>query len=455
MLKKKLKYVFLKIGQKRILSFLQSPVLQNILLVGFVTVLTKGLGFFKETLVAASFGLSEVLDTFYIAILIPGFISTVFLNAFGSVFIPNYVKESNTENNIGSFQTTGLIITLGISIFFIIIAVLFTDTYLEVFFNGHTEAYYHLIKLQFYYILPCIVFWGLTSLLNGLLNINNEFKYSSLSAMFAPLSVMVCLWFFKDTFGESVLAIGTLVGSLLSFLFILGVSLWKRLIKLGRPNFKNINIKIMFKQIPAKVSSGFLTGLIPVTDQYFAAKLVVGSIAALNYGLKIPAFFTGLIIIALGNVLLPHFSKIASENEALAFEKLFLILKYLFIASACAALALIFLSPFLVEFIFERGSFTSENTELVSNIQIIFLIYAPFTICGMVIVNFLTSINKNNFMALVSLIGVVLNLILDYIFMKYYGIYGIALCTACVFIIRALILFKYTLNLKKLSKVSL
>ena len=63
----------------------------------------------------------------------------------------------------------------------------------------------------------------------------------------------------------------------------------------------------------------------------------------------------------------------------------------------------------------------------------------------MVLVNFLTSINKNNFMALVSLIGALLNLILDFILAKTYGVYGIAICTTCVVIIRFLILLNYTI----------
>ena len=119
----------------------------------------------------------------------------------------------------------------------------------------------------------------------------------------------------------------------------------------------------------------------------------------------------------------------------------------------CDTVKQIFTTPLLIEFLFERGEFTNKNTEIVSLIQIIFLVYAPFTVCGMVIVNFLTSINENNFMAKVSLIAVILNLVLDVIFMKFYGIFGIALCTTTVFIVRAIILYRYTLKLKKQNQL--
>jgi len=439
---------FLKIKTQifKLLGALKSPVMQNIIMVGVITLLIKVLGFFKETVIASTFGLSELLDTFYIAILIPGFISTVFLGAFRNVFIPNYVRESKTSNKIGTFQSNGFLITLGVASLFTIIAVLFTDTYIETFFEGHTKSYYDLIKTQFYYVVPCILLWGFSSLLTGLLNIHDEFRLSTISGVFLPISVLFCLFVLKDSLQEKVLAIGTLVGTTLTFMFLLIISIKKRIIILDKPNFKSENTKLMFAQIPAKVSSGFLTGLIPVTDQYFAAQLAIGSIAALNYGLKVPAFLTGIIIISMNNVILPYFSKLAIENKKNAFEKLFMILKKLFLISTIIATIVIFFSSSLIELLFERNSFTSEDTAIVSKIQIIFLIYAPFTISGMVIVNFLTSINKNNFMAVVSFIAVILNIILDIIFMRFYGIYGIAISTTFIVIIRFLILLKYTIN---------
>ncbi|GGD10033.1 murein biosynthesis integral membrane protein MurJ [Hyunsoonleella pacifica] len=435
--------------KKLVLTYSKSTVLKNILLVGGLTVLVKLISFYKETVVASAFGLSELLDTFFIAMLIPGFVSNLFTGAFGSVFIPNYVKASKLDNDLRAFQATGFLITIGVSTLFTIIAILITDTFLESFFSGHSKTYYDLIKIQFYYIVPCIFIWGLNSLLHGLLHISGEFRVPTFVGVITPISFLICIIFFKEQLGQKVLSVSLLLGTLLEFILILLISFIKKIIKLSKPNFNSPDIKIMLKQVPAKVLSGFLTGLIPVTDQYFAAKLAIGSIAALNYGLKIPAFLTSILIISMGKVLLPHFSKLVIEDKKLAFDKLFFALKRLFIATSIAAVCIIVISPWLIEFLFERGEFTSKNTDIVSYLQIIFLVYAPFTVCGMVIVNFLTSINENNFMAKVAFIAVILNLVLDFIFMKYFGVFGIALCTTTVFIVRAIILYRYTLKLKK------
>lgn len=431
---------------------ISKQVVKNILTVGIITLLIKGIGFYKESLIASYFGLSEVLDTFFIAFLIPGFIMNVFIGAFKNVFIPNYVAELKTGSNISSFQATGFLITILVSVLFMIIAYLFTDIYLETFFPGHTEEYFTLIKSHFKYLLPCILFWGVSSIFSGLLNIDNEFRFSSFSGVFIPISIIVCLFLFRSVFGDLVLAIGTLIGSIFSFLYLLGICIWKKNIKLSTPKFGNPNVKLMFAQVPAKVSASFLTGMNGVVDQYFAAQLAIGSIAAINYGTKMPSFLRGILVISIANVLLPYFSKMILKNRAKTFEELFKILKIILVGAGVFCLLGIFLSDFLVSLFFERKKFTSEDAILVANIQKVFLIYIPFSVAAMVVVNFLTSINKNAIMAYVSFGALALNIILDYFLIQYYGILGIALCTTVVIITKGLLLIYYTYNLSEKEK---
>ncbi|WP_243398913.1 murein biosynthesis integral membrane protein MurJ [Hanstruepera neustonica] len=421
----------------------KSSLVVNITTVALITILVKGFGFYKEVVVASNIGLSELLDTFFIALLLPGFINQVFLIAFKSVFIPNYVAELKGGDNTGTVQSTSFLITLGAGLVFTLVAFLFTDVFLETFFNGHSEDYYQLVKTQFYYLAPCIVIWGFCALLEGMLNIYNEFKFASIHPILTSISMLVCLLIFKEELQEKVLAVGMLIGSSLELLLLIIVCLRKQIINLKKVDFQNKNVKMMFNQLPARVSSGFLTGLIPVTDQYFAATLAVGSIAALNYGMKIPAFFSSIIVMALGSVLLPYFSNLNYDNRELAFKKLMTILKVLFISLIIIVIPLIIFSTPIIAILFERNAFKADDTILVANIQMIFLISIPFTICGDAIVRFLTSINKNAFLAYVSFGTMIFNFILDYIFMQYYGILGIAICTTVVQILKVLIFIQY------------
>lgn len=439
---------------KKIKSFYKNPTAINIITVGLIALLVKGFGFYKEMIVAETFGLSELLDTFFIALLVPGFVYNVFLRAFSTVFIPNYVAEIKSGNNVASFQCLSIVITIISALVFIGLSFIFFDGFLELLFPNHEASYYKLIRLQFYYLVPSILFWGLSALLSGLLNVYDEFKYSSIYPIFTSVIMIVCLVFFKDELQEKVLAFGMFLGSIVEFIFLLTVSVFKKIIVLNKPDFSSHNAKVMIKQVPAKVSSGFLTGLIPVTDQYFAAQLAVGSIAALNYGLKVPAFFTTITIMAFGNVLLPYFSKLTIDNAKDSFNQLFRLIKWVLISVLILMIILSVFSEYIISLLFERNNFTQADTNIVYRIQIIFLLGVPFAICGNLFVKFLTSINKNAFMAYVSLGSMLLNIVLDIILMKYYGVFGIAICTTVIHIIKIGVFYTYTHKQKKIMVAS-
>lgn len=420
-----------------------NPLLRNMFVVGVVTLLLKIIGFYKETLIASSFGLSELLDTYFIAMLVPTFVQSVFLSSITSIFIPNYIIEIKNKGNIHGFQSVVFIITIAISSFSVIIAYLSTDFFLELIYPGHTESYYQLVKDQLFIILPCLFFWGISSVLGGLLEVSNRFFISTISTIFPLITMILFLLFLKESLGNMVLALGTLVGTFFGFLFILIMMLKYEYLHIGKPEI-NQNTVLMLRQLPPKVASSFLTAMNNYIDQFFAAQLVLGSIAALNYGIKIPSFGISIVITALGSVLLPHFSRMVAENLESAFLYLFKILKWVVGVSTIFVIIGIFTSDFIIEILFERNEFTHDDTLKVALIQKITLIYVPFYLSTLIIVRFLTSINKNKFMAWVSFLNLVTNTFLNIILIDRFGVYGLALSTTFVLIISSCFYFGYT-----------
>jgi len=246
-----------------------------------------------------------------------------------------------------------------------------------------------------------------------------------------------------DTLGSMVLAYGALASSIISFLFILIFVLKYNIFSLGKP-ILNANSRLMIQQLPPKISSGFLSEMNIIVDKFFAGQLVVGSLAALDYANRLPAFGVAIVIMSLGNVLLPHFSRLVNEDLKSAYQYLFKILKLVFIGVLVAVLIGVFLSDWIVELWLERDQFTHEDTIKVSAIQQILFLNVPFYLCTLIIVKFLTSINKNSFMAWISLANLAINIILNTILIKYYGVYGLALSTSLVFIISSCFYFGYT-----------
>ncbi|MBC7915790.1 MAG: polysaccharide biosynthesis C-terminal domain-containing protein [Pyrinomonadaceae bacterium] len=412
------------------------------MVVALVSVFIKVTGFYKETLVASSFGLSELLDTYLIAVLIPSFVQNVFINALSNLFVPNYITELKTSNQKKAFQSVSFLIVTGIVVLLTILCLIFSEFFLTIVFPNHTESYYLLIRTQFYWILPCLFFWGYSSMLASLLEVNNRFLHSTFSPIFVTITTVLSLLFFKEELQEKVLAFGMLSGSILSFLYLLSLCVYYKEISLGKPVI-NDNIQIMISQLPPKVASGFLSGSNSFVDQFFAAQLITGSIAALNYGGRIPAFTVGMLILPLGSVLLPHFSRAINEDLIKAYKQLFLILKGVFVSSLVLAVIGIIFSNDIVRLLFERKEFTANDTFIVANIQKIGLLYIPFYLCTLISVKFLTAMNKNKFMAWTSFWNLGVNLILNIVFMKFFGIYGLALSTTIMYILSSSIYVRF------------
>lgn len=422
----------------KIKSFLNQPLIKSMALVAFIGIFIKVTGFYKETVIAASFGLSELLDTYLIAVLIPTFVQNVFINALSNLFVPNYITELKTTNHKKAFQSVSFLIVTGIVFSLTIVCLIFSEYFLEMVFPNHTESFYHLIRIQLYWTIPCLFLWGYSSLLGSLLEVRNKFLFSTFSPFFITLSTIVCLVFFKDELKETVLAIGMLSGSVISFLYLLALNIYYKELSLGTPAV-NKNTRVMISQLPPKLASGFLTGTNGFIDKLFAAQLVTGSIAALNYGGKIPAFAVGMLILPLGSVLLPHFSRSVNDDISKSYKQLFKILKWVFFSTLALSVLGIFFSDDIVRLLFERKEFTADDTYVVANIQKIGLIYIPFYLSTLISVKFLTAINKNKFMAWTSFWNFGVNLTLNFVFIRYFGVYGLALSTTMVYILSSII----------------
>lgn len=421
---------------------------KNIFIVSGLALGLKFLAFFKETIVASAFGLSETLDTFFIALIIPSFLKTVFIGGLKGLFIPNYVKELKDGNSASSFQTMILFSLSALAIVLTLLIWFVFRHFIEDLFTDHSTAFYALIIQQLKLILPCILIWALSGFLSSMLELDNKFFITSICEIFTPIITVFLVVFFSEQLGNQVLAAGLLIGTSLSFFSKLYFAIKYHLIHIG-PVVINTNMRIMLAQYPPKIISSFLTGINPFVDQFFAAQLMVGSVAAINYGAKIPALISGILLSSMGSVLLPYFSKLIHQDREKAYMNLFLILKFIFISISVLVLLLILFSDVIVKLVFERGAFDASDTLLVAVIQKISLIYVPFYIGTIVIVRFLTSINENKFMALASTWNLFFNLILNVILVKSYGLYGIVWSTTIVYMVNFGIYLNHTQKCRK------
>ncbi len=418
---------------------------QSIATVGIISLGLKVLGFYKETLVASTFGLSLTLDTFLIAILLPGFIKNVFIGSLSNIFIPNYITEKTNGGNLASFQAVMFLMVIGISLFFTLIVYLSTDVFIEEVFPNKPDKYYQLVKQQIFIVMPSLIFMGLNNVMVGLIEVKGKFFIANIGGIFFPMTTILFLFFAQEQLGDLVLAWAFLLGTVITFAYLLIQSKLLNVLFLSKPVI-NEGAKIMIQQIPHKLAAAFFSMGNNFVDKYFAAQLAIGAIGAINYGTKIPSFALAIIVISVGKVLLPHFSKLVNTDIKKAYAQLLKIIKGSFISALLICTVIYIFTPEIIAFALERNEFTSEDTIIVSRIQRILLIYIPFAFAGRIISKFLTTINENRFMARISFVSFLLNIVLNIVLIDKYGIYGLAMATTIVMILRTLTFFVFTMK---------
>ena len=173
-----------------------------------------------------------------------------------------------------------------------------------------------------------------------------------------------------------------------------------------------------------------------LTDQAMASALAPGSVAALSYGNKTVALLTGLVTMSLGTAALPHFSRLVARAEWGAIRHtLRTWVRLIAIVTVPLTILMMLGSTAIVRFAFERGAFTSRDTQIVALVQAMYVIQIPFYTAGILFVQMLTSMQRSRTLLWGTSISLPLNVVLNYLFMRRMGVAGIALSTSLMYVV--------------------
>ena len=423
--------------------------------VGLFTGLVKFGSVGKELVVAWRFGTGNELDAFLMAMVVPAFTITVVSQSLKSALIPVYIKVREQEGGKAVDQLFSGVIVLALILLTTTatIIALAAPWYLPLLASGFTPEKLQLTTHLLWAISPAILISGLINICGAVLNAGERFALAAFSPAIVPLAIVIMLFTFPN-WGIFALAGGLIGGSILEMI-ILSISLRKQNISLlpKWSGFDN-NLRQVAGQYTSVATGAFLMGSTSLVDHSMAAMLSSGSVAALGYANRIIALPLSLAALALGTAVIPYFSKTITQKDWQKVQHTFrYYLKLIFVVSIPLTFLLIIASKLIVQVLFERGSFTANDTLLVSQIQIYYAFQIPFYISNILVVRLINSFGLNHFLAWGSSINLLINIGANYVFVYWMGVKGIALSTSCVYLIS--FIFLYTLTNKYLYKISL
>jgi putative peptidoglycan lipid II flippase len=184
------------------------------------------------------------------------------------------------------------------------------------------------------------------------------------------------------------------------------------------------------------LAASCLMGGTALTDQAMASALAPGSVAALNYGNKAVALLTGLLTMSLGTAVLPHFSRLVARSDWRAVRHtLRTWLRLIAVVTIPVTVVMMAESAAIVRMAFERGAFSTADTQVVALVQSMYVIQIPFFAAGLLFVRMLTSMQRNRTVFCGTGISLSLNIVLNWLLMRRLGVAGIALSTSVMYMV--------------------
>ena len=349
--------------------------LKSLAAVSSMTLLSRILGFVRDTVVARAFGAGLATDAFFVAFKIPNLLRRLFAEgAFSQAFVPILAEYKNrrgeTDTRLLVDHVSGLLALALAVVTLLGIAAAPLIVYVSAPGFAATPDKFALTVDLLRITFPYIFFISLVSLAGGILNTYSRFSVPALTPALLNLTFIGFALLGAPYFDPPVKALAWAVfcGGVLQLAFQVPFLLRLKMMPRFKLNFRDAGVWRVMKQMgPAVfgVSIGQISLLINIV---FASFLVSGSVSWLYYADRLMEFPTGLLGVALGTILLPSLAKHYANQSLDEYSKLLdwgLRLTLMLALPAAAALAV--LAVPLIATLFHYGQFSVHDVMMTRN----------------------------------------------------------------------------------------
>lgn len=403
-------------------------------LIGSATILSKVIALVRDQLIAFSFGTSAGVDAFNIAYKLPGFMLTLL----GGVNGPFYSAVVSVLGRRQEKQTGPLVETINTltTVLMGAVAVLLwlgAPLLVGLVAGSATSEVQRLAVEQLRIMAPMAILAGLIGVGFGVLTSAGRFALPSLSPILSSLAVIAAILVFGHR-DPAILAWGVLVGAVLQWLAQVPFQ-WKLGLGGLRPRF-NWQTKAVgeFVGIMAPASgSSLLSNINVYTDLFFAAGLGRGVISSLSYANLLVQAPLGILSNILLIPALPAFSRLTAPEDRPQLRKLLrqTLVTVMILVLPLSALTIALSGP-IVGVIYERGQFTAADTLLTAGVFAGSALGMVFYLTRDLLIRVFYALGEAQFPLRVSIVGIVANLLLDWLFVQCFGAVGLPLSTTGV-----------------------
>jgi len=407
-----------------------------------ITLTDKLLAVTKEIFTAHYFGVSPALDVFNIAYAFPGIISLIISGALISAFVPLYIEWSNklspqqaNSDALSVMFIAFLLLGLITALCYLLSPVILT---LVGYGFGPKERALGIAVERFLVFL--ILIEGTGILFASILQARKRFFDFQVSFLFVNIAIIISLVFFQKRLGIHALVWGFLLGTLCKIIYMAvalhrnGFHLFSKIV------FDRSKLLAFFYLVLPLLGSELVVNVNLLIDQVMATQLPAGSVSTLRYAFRINDMPIQIIILAVAVAIFPFISERALEKDYDGLRHLFnqSVIFLGFLTFPIISLVTLFAQD-VVGILFQRGAFDIHATEQTAETFFFYSLGLFFLSYTFINSTFFSGLKDTKPLFYIGCLSTFMNILLNLLFMSYFGVKGIALSTTITMLIVSLI----------------
>lgn len=408
---------------------------QSMFSIGIILTLSglvgKLLGFIRDILLFRDYGISAMTDAFFLAMMIPNILIGVFTHSADGAIIGQYSRISSTDsrykadrhfsNVVNILTVIGLMISLFTYCFPYIILKWFAPDF---------DEYQIMYGVKF---LRIFSFLGLFHIFYCFFSSYNTFYnhaiVRSILSFTTNIIVVAVLFFYYDK-EMLLLSWSYVVGGILAAILPIVSALRIGFKYTFTFSLSDVEFRVFIKNFIPIAGIAALYNTNTFVERFLAAGMPVGSISALNYGFKLISIFDSMLVVGIGVIIIPYFSKIKANKNFDNIKNTIteIIVAVMLIFTPLAIYGILF-SYDIVFLVYGRGHFDVGAIELISGVFACYALQIVFVTLQMILSRIFYAMENTITPLKISIAAVIVNILCSITLSKYIGINGIALGT--------------------------
>ncbi|MDU2353336.1 MAG: murein biosynthesis integral membrane protein MurJ [Anaerococcus sp.] len=407
---------------------------QTTIVLMILTVISKIFGFVRESVMAAYIGAGELKSVYTTASTFPALLINVVVTGIASSYIPTYnkvEKESGskkaqlfTSNLINILMIFGVIIYVLVFIFAEPITKLLSPNLIGEWLNL-TVTYTRIMMIAVFAFLYA-------SVIKGYLNIKGNFTDPVITGLILNIIIIISTILTGKIKNPLILIYGTLIANIIQYIrFPFSAR------KVGFQYKKNLDFSdryikyILAMVIPLMLSSAVDQLSILIDNSMASAFFGVSSVSKIYYAKTMLNFILGVVTLSIATVTFPDIAKLGQSGDLVQMQKkLGTSIVFAMLLVIPATFGMMALAKPIIQLAFERKAFTPNDTEIVSSLLISYGPYIIFTSIIKIMANGFYSLGDAKTPVKIVLIQQIINIVLNFILIKFSGIDGLAYSTS-------------------------